>query len=100
MEKRTRKVVFRPKTISKIRDIAIYIEGKGYPITAEKFIQHLFDFGESLGDFPDKYPVCRKKAWAKRNLRCAVFRKNYVFIYKLFNDELVILNVVHVLTIA
>ena len=75
MVKRTRKVVFRPRTIGKIRDIAIYIEGKGYPITAEKFIQQLFDFGESLADFPEKYPVCRKEVWAKRGLRCAVLKR-------------------------
>ena len=100
MEKRTRKVVFRPKTIGKIRDIAIYIEDKGYPITATKFIQQLYDFGQSLADFPEKYPLCRKEAWKKRKLRCAIFKRDYVFIYKLVDNELVIFNVIHVLTIA
>ncbi len=100
MEKRAKKVVFRPKTIRKIRDIAIYIESKGFPGTAESFVQELFDFGESLAVFPEKYPLCRKPAWAKRNLRCAVFKKNYIFIYKLIDDELVNFNVVHVLTIS
>ena len=73
MEKRAKKVVYRPSTIRKIRDIAIYIEKKGYPETAESFVQELYDFGDSLASFPGKYPVCRKKPWAKRNLRCAVF---------------------------
>lgn len=100
MEERTIKVVFRPKTIGKIKDIAINIENKGYPITAEKFVQQLFDFGESLAVSPNKYPKCRKTVWAKRNLRCAVFNNNYIFIHKLVDDELVIYNVVHTLTIA
>jgi len=100
MEKRTLKVVFRRKTIGRIKGIAIYIEERGYPITAENFIQQLFDFGESLALFPNKYPVCRKKAWAKRNLRCAVFNKDYIFIYKLNNNELVIFNIVHASTIV
>jgi len=60
----------------------------------------LFDFGESLADFSEKYPVCRKEAWVKRNLRCAIFKKNYIFLYKLVKNELVIFNVVHVRTIA
>jgi plasmid stabilization system protein ParE len=100
MAKREIKIIFKKRTAIAISNIALYIEGKGYPITANRFTVKLYKFGNSLAGFPDKYPVCRKKAWAKRNLRCAVFKKNYVFIYKLFNDELVILNVVHVLTIA
>ena len=94
------KVSFRKRAIKKIRNVAIYIESKGYPDTAINFATRLFDFGESLADFPEKYPVCRKKEWAKRNLQCAVFKKDYIFIYKLHNDELVIYNVVHALTIA
>ncbi len=100
MEKRALKVVFRRKTIGKIKDIAIYIEERGYPITAENFIQQLFDFGESLALFPNKYPICRKKAWAKRNLRCAIFNKSYIFIYKLNNNELIIYNIIHSRTIV
>jgi len=100
MEKRALKVIFRRKTISKIKDIAIYIENRGYPITGDNFIHQLFNFGESLALFPNKYPVCRKKAWAKRDLRCAVFNKHYIFIYKLNNNELVIYNVVYASTIA
>ena len=94
------KIIYKKRAAFAISKIALYIEGKGYPITANSFTSKLYQFGNSLADFPDKYPVCRKEVWAKRNLRCAVFKKNYVFIYKLVNDELVIFNVVHVLTIA
>ena len=100
MDERQRKIVFRRRAIKKIGNVAIYIEGKGYPDTAKKFAAQLYDFGASLAGFPEKYAVCRKKAWAKRNLRCAIFKKNYIFIYKIINDELVIFNVVHARTIA
>ena len=100
MEKSKRKVVFRKRAIKRIRNVAIYIESKGFPDTAIKFALQLFDFGESLADFPDKYSICRKKAWAMRYLRCAIFKKDYIFIYKLINDELIIYNVVHARTIA
>jgi len=100
MEKDKRKVVFRQRAITKIRNVAIYIESKGFPNAAINFTIQLFDFGASLADFPDKYPVCRKRVLALRNLRCAIFKKDYIFIYKLINDELIIYNVVHARTIA
>jgi len=100
MAKREIKIIYKKRAADSISKIAFYIERKGYPITANRFTSELYKFGNSLAVFPDKYPVCRKGVWAKRNLRCAVFKKNYVFIYKLVNDELVIFNVVHVRTIA
>jgi len=100
MAERKIKIIYKKRAAISISKIAFYIKIKGYPITAKKFTGKLYKFGDSLADFPDKYPVCRKEVWAQRNLRCAVFKKNYVFIYKLIQDELVVFNVVHVLTIA
>jgi plasmid stabilization system protein ParE len=100
MDNGTIKTVYKEKAATSIYNIGFYIEAKGYPVTANKFISELFDFGDSLQTFPDKYPICRKKVWANRKLRCAVFKKNYIFIYKLIGDELVIFNVVHSKTIT
>jgi len=94
------KITYKKRSAISIYNICLYIEDKGYPITANKFINKLYEFGNSLVNFPDKYPVCRKRAWARRNLRCAIFKKDYIFIYKLINDELIIYNVVHARTIA
>ncbi len=100
MEKREYKIIYKKSAAISISKIAHYIERKGYPITANRFTSKLYQFGNSLADFPKKYPICRKEVWAKHNLRCAVYNKNYIFLYKLINYELVIFNVVHVLTIA
>lgn len=100
MAKRQSKVVYKQKAAISISLFAFYIENKGYPITATRFNNNLYEFGNSLANFPNKYPVCRKASWAKRNLRCAVFKKNYIFIYKLLEDELVVFNVVHASSIV
>jgi plasmid stabilization system protein ParE len=94
------KIIFKRKAADSISIIGVYISDKGYPATASEFIDKLFQFGNSLADFPEKYPVCRKKDWAKRNLRCAIFKKDYIFIYSIHKDELIIYNVVHALAIA
>lgn len=98
--KRNGKVVFSKRAINNIKWTAIFIESKGFPANAIKFTNKLFDFGLSLFDFPEKYPIFRKKDWAKRNIRCATFRRDYIFIYRVLKDELTIYNVVHARTIA
>lgn len=88
-------IVFREKAKLAIRDIAVYIELNGYPETAEKFVEKLLSFGSSLAVFPNKYPLCKQPQFAKRRMHCAVFHKNYVFVYRLVKNSLVIYNIIH-----
>jgi hypothetical protein len=78
-----------------ISKIGAFIELKGYPETAEKFTDRLYAFGESLGIFPEKYPLCRFLKLIKHKMHCAVFEQNYVFIYKVIRSRLIIYNVVN-----
>ncbi len=102
MEKKE-KVIFRNKAKLAIRDIAFYIELHGYPDNAEKFAEKLVQFGQSLSLFPNKYPICKQPQFARRSMRCAVFHKNFIFVYKLvksetsapLNTSLIIYNIVH-----
>jgi hypothetical protein len=91
-----KKVVYLSEAYNNIFEISINIELEGYPMTAERFKKELFNFGNSLNIFPKKYPFCRKPWLFKRKYRCAVFRKNYIFIYRVFKTKLVIYNVIHV----
>ncbi|OFY39308.1 MAG: hypothetical protein A2275_13105 [Bacteroidetes bacterium RIFOXYA12_FULL_35_11] len=95
MEKEKFEVVFRPKASDSIDKIVIYIEENGYPETAIKFSNKLYKFAYSLTLFPNKYAVCRHPQFAKRNYHCAVFHKNYIFVYKLVKNHLVIYNIIH-----
>jgi len=94
MEKIT-EVIFREKAKHSIKEIALHIEESGYPETAEKFSQRLVEFGHSLAIFPNKYTVCRFLRFARYNLRCAVFESNYIFVYKLVKNELLIYTIAH-----
>jgi len=89
------KVVFKPKADRQILNIMIYIATKGYPERSVKFSDKLYEFGYSLGILPEKYPVCRQKQLAKRKMRCAVFKKNYIFVYKPVKHQLIIYNIIH-----
>lgn len=100
MENKKTKVIFRPGVAVDIAAISLFIENKGYPETAIRFTKRLYSFGESLANFPEKYAICRKKSWAVLNMRCAVFSKNYIFIYKLIDNELVVFNIVHARSIS
>ena len=98
MEKTKPEVIFRPKASDSIDKITIYIATKGYPERAEKFAEKLISFGNSLDILPEKYPVCRQKSLAKRKMRCAVFKKNYIFVHKVVKNTLYIYNVIHAMT--
>lgn len=89
------KVIYKETAAISIYKFGIYIHQNGYPITADEFINKLYDFGNSLFHFPKKYPLCRKISWAKRDLRCATFHKNYIFVYQILEGKIIIYNVIH-----
>ncbi len=88
-------VVIKERAQNSILRITRFIYIKGYPITAIRFAERLKSFVLTLGDFPEKYPVCRQKSYAKRMFRCVPFEKNYICIYKAYPDKVVVHNVVH-----
>jgi plasmid stabilization system protein ParE len=95
MEERKLKVIFRERARLSIRNFAIFIEEEGYPETADKFVKSLITFGSSLNKFPEKYALCKNPSLLNRKFRCAVFKNNYIFIYKIIRNELIIFNVIH-----
>lgn len=98
MEREKITVIYAPKAVKSIKKIADYISEQGYPQRAEIFSERLYDFGETLSLFPDKYKLCIHPKLVKHNMRCAVFLSNYIFIYKLIKNELIIFNVIHART--
>jgi plasmid stabilization system protein ParE len=70
------------------------------PLNAGKYINRLIDFGDSLADFPSKFPLCRYEQFSENEFHCAVFEKNYVFVYKIKDQQVIIYNIVHVKRLA
>ncbi|MBI4645384.1 MAG: type II toxin-antitoxin system RelE/ParE family toxin [Bacteroidia bacterium] len=94
MDKRNYEVNWHRRSLNSLQKIFLYINNES-PDNALKFLEKLYEFGETLGFMPDKYPVCRQKSYRKRNFRCAVFHKNYIFIYQKLTDSVLIRNIVH-----
>jgi hypothetical protein len=87
-------VIYSSKAIESITNLALFLSNKGYPETATTFCNKLYDFGDSLGILPHKYNICRFKLLSKYGFYCAVF-KNWVFIHKIDNNRVYIMDVVH-----
>ena len=94
MHKEKIKVVYLQQTKINIAKIGLWIEQQGYPDTAVKFIEKLFEFGDSIGLMPEKYPLCHIPRLAKAGMHCVEFN-GWVFIYKPFKNLVVVYNIVH-----
>jgi len=57
MEKTTRVVIFKKRAELSIFKTYLHIADRGYPATADKFADSLYDFGYTLNDFPDNCPA-------------------------------------------
>ncbi|NOX48150.1 MAG: hypothetical protein GXO89_14350 [Chlorobi bacterium] len=55
-----KQITYLPNASKAISLISIFLRDKGYPETAHKFNTELYDFGNSLNIFPEKYSFCRK----------------------------------------
>jgi hypothetical protein len=88
------KVHIAGKAYFEMAKISLYIKNKGYPETAHRLYDRMIDFAFSLGDFPEKYAVCRFPQFAKRGYHCAVFEGNYIFVYTINDNQLNVLHVV------
>ncbi|MCH8317903.1 MAG: type II toxin-antitoxin system RelE/ParE family toxin [Bacteroidetes bacterium] len=95
MDKRKPEIIFKKKAIISINNVSAHIHEKGYPEIAEKFADKMYQFGHSLNNFPGKYPICKQPQLASRKMRCAVFNKTYIFVYKLVENKLIIYNIIH-----
>ena len=88
-------VIVSPRAENSLDKIGEYISKQGYPETSIKFLIRLNSFFNSLSTHPEKYPYCRHKSFARRNFRCVPFAHNYIIIYKVFPEKVIIKNVVH-----
>jgi DNA polymerase IIIc chi subunit len=52
------------------------------------------DFVRALQNEVD-YPRCRFKKWRKLSYRCAVFEKDWVFAYEVFDDGVIVRDMSH-----
>ena len=85
-----RKVTILDPATEEVARVALYIESKGMPQSAKKFVDEAFDFFASLSDDRIVHHPCRYLPWNILNYRCANFRKKYVVAYPDNTDEIII----------
>jgi plasmid stabilization system protein ParE len=85
-----RKVTILDPATEEVARIALFIEGKGLPETAKKFVDKAFEFFDNLSDERVLHHPCKHLPWNLLHYRCAHFRKKYVVAYLDNTDEIII----------
>ena len=85
-----RKVSILEPASSAVAEIAYFIESKGLPQTAKKFVDETFEFFAILSDDHLVHKPCVYEPWKNLNYRCVPYKKKYVVAYMNLKNEIVI----------
>ena len=85
-----RKVTILDPASEEVARIAFFVEGKGLPATAKKFVDEAFEFFNTLADDRKLHHTCKHLPWRLLNYRCTNFRKKYLVAYLDNEDEVII----------
>lgn len=85
-----RKISISDKAIEEVAHVAYFIEGKGLPDTAKKFVDEAFRFFQKLSDPKIVHKPCSYSYWKEAGYRCAPFRKKFIVAYQELDNEILI----------
>jgi len=79
-----------------VSDLRIYLveQLKLSRKAANQRVDRIDGFLLSLANAVD-YPLCRFKKWQALGYRCAVFEKDWVFAYEIFEDGIIVRDMSH-----
>lgn len=91
-----REVLLSDIVMDKVTDLRVYLveELKLSQEAAHKRIDRINSFLLSLANIVD-YPLCRFKKWRVLGYRCAIFEKDWVFAYEIFEDGVIVRDMSH-----
>jgi hypothetical protein len=72
-----------------VAEAAYFIESKGMPETAKKFVDSAFEFFDRLSDKTIEHHPCTYPLWKNLNYRCVTYKK-YTVAYLCFKNEIII----------
>jgi hypothetical protein len=78
-----RKVSILEPAATSVAEIAWFIESKGLPQTAKKFVIGAFDFFDKLSDERIEHKPCTYEKWKALSYRCVSYKKKYKEAFKL-----------------
>ena len=85
-----RKVTILDTAVKAVAEASFFIEGKGLPETAKRFVDEAFAFFEKLSDDRIVHRPCKYSPWQKLTYRCVSFRKKYAVAYLERKSEIII----------
>lgn len=85
-----RKVTVHKAAAENIAAIAWYIESKGLLVTADKFIDDVYDYFIKLANELKSYADCRDPQRAALGYKCVPYKKKYTITFIESDTELVI----------
>ncbi len=77
-----------------VAEIAWFIENKGMPQTAKKFVDDVFLFFEKLSDERVIHKPCGYSRWKDLEYRCVPYKRKYVVAYLSQEKEIIICDFV------
>lgn len=89
-----RKISILEPAATVVAEIAWFIENKGLPQTAKKFVIEAFEFFDNLSDERIEHKPCTYNKWKVLNYRCVTYKKKYVVAYLSLQNEIVICDFV------
>lgn len=75
-----RKVSILEPAATAVAEIGFFIESKGLPQTAKKFVDDVFCFFEILSDERILHKACNYKRWQNLEYRCVPYKKKYAYL--------------------
>lgn len=91
-----RKVVISNQVKEKIAELELFLkdELKLSKKAAKSRCKRIDVFLLAIGN-PADYPLCRFKRWRAFGYRCAVFEKNWIFAYEIFDSGIIVRDMSH-----
>ena len=85
--------ILEPAAIA-VAEVAMFIESKGMPATAKKFVTEAFEFFDKLSDERIEHKPCTYSTWKWLDYRSVPYKKKYVVAYLSQQNEIVICDFV------
>jgi hypothetical protein len=89
-----REVTILANAVTSVAEISYFIESKGLPLTAKKFVNDAFNFFAKLSNEKIIHKPCSYTKWNILGYRCVNYKKKYVIAYLANDDEIVICDFV------
>jgi hypothetical protein len=86
----SRKIIIKQSVAESIAEVSWYLESEGFPATAEKFADDIYDFIKILGDNRKRYRTCREPQRILMGYKCISYKKKYTIVFIELGTEIIV----------